>query len=63
MEDVGKLYGHLVYFWTFGMFCGYLVYFEVIWLIFSRFGILYQEKSGNPGAYGSSCCPACDRKQ
>jgi hypothetical protein len=22
----------------------------VIWYIFSRFGILYQEKSGNPGA-------------
>jgi hypothetical protein len=26
----------------FGMFCGNLVYF-------SRFGMLYQEKSGNPG--------------
>jgi hypothetical protein len=26
-----------------GKFCGHLVY------IFSRFGILYQEKSGNPG--------------
>jgi hypothetical protein len=29
-------YGYLVY-----IFCGHLVYF-------SRFGILYQEKSGNP---------------
>jgi hypothetical protein len=25
-----------------------LVQFVVIWCIFSRFGILYQEKSGNP---------------
>jgi hypothetical protein len=25
-----------------------LVYFTVIWYIFPRFGILYQEKSGNP---------------
>jgi hypothetical protein len=39
----------LVYFmdiWSilylFGIFCGYLEYF-------SRFGMLYQEKSGNPG--------------
>jgi hypothetical protein len=25
-----------------------LVYFVVIWYIFPRFGIFYQEKSGNP---------------
>jgi hypothetical protein len=25
-----------------------LVYFVVIWYISTRFGILYQEKSGNP---------------
>jgi hypothetical protein len=30
------------------VFCGYLG-------IFSRFGMLYQEKSGNPGANLSSC--------
>jgi hypothetical protein len=48
MEDVGIFYGHLVHFTvfcyillTFGIVCGILVYF-------SRFGILYQEKSGNP---------------
>jgi hypothetical protein len=34
-EDVGLFYGHLVY-------------FVVIWYIFPRFGISYQEKSGNP---------------
>jgi hypothetical protein len=37
MEYVLMFYGHSVYF----TFCGHLVYF-------SRFGILYQEKSGNP---------------
>jgi hypothetical protein len=54
---VGSWYGkywyifdHLVYFtgignilWPFGVFC------VVIWYIFPRFGILDQEKSGNPG--------------
>jgi hypothetical protein len=46
-EDVGIFYGHLVNFtafwyilWTFGIFCGNLVYF-------SRFGIFFHEKSGN----------------
>jgi hypothetical protein len=34
--------------WPFGIFCGNLVYFVVIWYIFTRFGILEQEKSGNP---------------
>jgi hypothetical protein len=49
MEDVGIFYVHLVYFtdiyyilWPFGTFYGCLVYF-------SRFGMLYKEKSGNPG--------------
>jgi hypothetical protein len=31
----------------------HLVYFVVIWYIFSRFVILDQEKSGNPGAFKS----------
>jgi hypothetical protein len=30
--------------WPFGVFCGNLVYFP-------RFGILVQEKSGNPGMH------------
>jgi hypothetical protein len=33
----------------FRIFYGLLVYFVVIWLHFSRFGMLSQEKSGNPG--------------
>jgi hypothetical protein len=46
-------YGHVAYFtviwslglslWPFGIFYGYLVYFSPV------FGMLYQEKSGNPG--------------
>jgi hypothetical protein len=31
-----------------GEFCGHLVYFMVIRNIFSRFGMFYQVKSGNP---------------
>jgi hypothetical protein len=54
MEDDGIFYGHLVHLtvfcyilWSFGnLGSGNLVYFF-------RFGILYQEKSGNPGCY----CP------
>jgi hypothetical protein len=30
-----------------------LVYLIVIWYIFSHFGILYQEKSGNPGFHSA----------
>jgi hypothetical protein len=48
MEDDGIFHGQLVHFtafcyilWTFGKVPGNLVYF-------SRFGVLYQEKSGNP---------------
>jgi hypothetical protein len=48
MEDVGIFYRHLVAFtvfcymlWTFGIVRGTLAFSP-------RFGILYQEKSGNP---------------
>jgi hypothetical protein len=53
MKDVGKYYGHLVYFatiyyyyilWSFVIFCCHLVYL-------TRFNLLYQEKSGNPGRF------------
>jgi hypothetical protein len=38
MEDVGIFYGHLVY-------------STVIWYISPRFGMLHQEKSGNPARH------------
>jgi hypothetical protein len=51
MEDVGIFYWHLVHFtvfgyilWTFGIVRRNLVYF-------SHFGILYEEKSGNPARH------------
>jgi hypothetical protein len=46
-EDVGLFYGHLVYFKAIR---------SIFWLfrigIFSRFGMLYKEKSGKPAEYG-----------
>jgi hypothetical protein len=39
---------------SFVIFYGHLVQFVIIWYIFSCFGILYQEKSGNPGGPGRS---------
>jgi hypothetical protein len=51
MKNLGIFYDHLVYFtaignilWSFGI----CTYFVVIWYIFPLFGILNQEKSGNP---------------
>jgi hypothetical protein len=45
---LGMEWEMLVYF-TLGIFYSRLVYFRQIWYIF-RFGMLYPEKSGNPGA-------------
>jgi hypothetical protein len=52
-EDIGILFVYI-----FGIFCGNLAYlmviviwytyFEVVLYIFPHFGMLYQEKSGNP---------------
>jgi hypothetical protein len=36
--------------WRFRIFYDNLVHFVFIWSIFSGFGIMYQEKSGNPGS-------------
>jgi hypothetical protein len=38
---------------TFGIFYDHLVQFVFIWYIFSGFGIMHQEKSGNPAAHYS----------
>jgi hypothetical protein len=42
-ENYDIFYGHLKY------FTDHLVHFELVWYIFYGFGIMYQEKSGNPG--------------
>jgi hypothetical protein len=48
MEDVGRFYGHLVYFYVhlmlllpFGTFYGHLVHFMVIWYILWSFGVFF----------------------
>jgi hypothetical protein len=41
LRSFGIFYGHLVYIWPFGNVV-------VIWYIIPRFGLLCQEKSGNP---------------
>jgi hypothetical protein len=51
MEDVGILGPFCLHILRpKGIFYGRLVHFKVIWYIFPRFGMLYREKSGNPGA-------------
>jgi hypothetical protein len=35
---------------TFDIFCGHLVQFVSVWYIFSGFGIVCHEKSGNPAS-------------
>jgi hypothetical protein len=35
----------------FGIFYGHMVSLCPFWYIFARFGILHQEKSGNPALY------------
>jgi hypothetical protein len=59
MENLGIFYDNVVYFtaignilWPFGIFCGHLEYFP-------HFGILYQEKSGNPGGIASFAAFSC----
>jgi hypothetical protein len=55
-ENAGIFYGHLVHFTAiqpFDIFYGHLAYSVVIWNIFLRFGILYQEKYGTLGPH---CC-------
>jgi hypothetical protein len=47
LENVGIIYGHLEFFmniWDYD----HSVHFVSIWYIFSSFGIMHQEKSGNP---------------
>jgi hypothetical protein len=39
---------------TFGIFYDSLVQFVFIWYIFSGFGIMHREKSGNPAGQGKA---------
>jgi hypothetical protein len=48
MENLGIFYDHLVFLRPLEICYGHLVYFVVICYIFHRFGIMKQEKSGNP---------------
>jgi hypothetical protein len=41
------------------IFYDHLVYFTIIWYIFPRFGISYQEKSGNPASYSDTQIGQC----
>jgi hypothetical protein len=50
MENVVIYSGHLEYFTTIGYILRAFGKFLVIRYIFPRFGILYQEKSGNPAS-------------
>jgi hypothetical protein len=59
MEDIGQFMAIWTILGPFGLFYGHLVYFEGIWYILWLFGIfspvfgmLYQEKSGNPAVVG-----------
>jgi hypothetical protein len=49
MEGASILYVHFAYFMTIWYFCGNLVFVRLFGISFPRFGMLYQEKSGNPG--------------
>jgi hypothetical protein len=48
IENLGIFYEHLVYFTVIGSILWPFGIFVVIWYIFPRFGMLYQEKSANP---------------
>jgi hypothetical protein len=47
-EDFDMFYGHLECFTDIWDIYNHLVHFVFIWYIFSGFGIMHQEKSGNP---------------
>jgi hypothetical protein len=55
----GKILAYFMTIWSnlrpLEIFYGHLVYFVVIWYIFTRFGILSQEKSGNLEVYSFFC--------
>jgi hypothetical protein len=48
MENLGIFYGHFGTLKSIWRILPQLVYYVVIWYIFSHFGVIEQEKSGNP---------------
>jgi hypothetical protein len=50
MKNAGKFYGYLEYYMVIWFILWQFGNVMVIWYIFPRFGILCQEKSGNPGS-------------
>jgi hypothetical protein len=47
IDNVGIIYGHLVWLWPFGILYGRLVYFVVLWYFF-RFGLFGPRKIWQP---------------
>jgi hypothetical protein len=45
--------------WISGIFCDHSVHIVLIWYIFSCFGIMHQEKSGNTGVMFVLDCKRC----
>jgi putative exporter of polyketide antibiotics len=55
MKDIGKFYGHLVYVTAISYILWPCGIFLVIFVYLARFGVLYQQKSGNP-AFSTAIC-------
>jgi hypothetical protein len=55
-----KVFAYFMAIWSFlfsfGIFCGNLAHFMIISYIFSRFGVLCKEKSGDPASQASFVC-------
>jgi hypothetical protein len=56
LENVDIFYGNFQYFTDIWDIDEHLVHFVLIWYIFSGFGSMYQEKSGNPVPDLELCC-------
>jgi hypothetical protein len=63
LENVDIFYGHLEYLRNFWIFYDHWVHFVIIWYIFFGFGIMYQEKSGNPGCEARKKHPEAKSKE
>jgi hypothetical protein len=55
MENVSSFYGYLEYIIAMWYVLGPFDNLLIIWYIFPRFGMLFQEQSGTPDALAFSC--------